>query len=824
MTVGVVLVSHSAAIAAGARELAAQMSPGVPIAATGGDEDGGLGTSLDEILKALERADQGEGLVVLYDLGGAELTAQTALEFGDPETQERRLLCDAPLVEGALAAATTAAGGADVHQVAAAARAAGAGAGPDAAPASPDAAVEGEPDARRTVTLVNPLGLHARPAAMLARELHDVRAEVRVRTPEQEGVSARSLLAMVGLGATRGAELVIEGWGPDAERAVERIAALARDGFGEADHEAQEPGDAPAPAGPATADGDRAAGPDAAPLVAGASRRGVPVVGGLAIGPAARLDAALPEPEESEHDPEDGPPKGGADPDGERGRLEAAVARVRGELEALARGPEGEIFAAHELLLDDPALHDAVRARLDAGTGAARAWRDAVAAQHERLAALEGEALAARAADVLDVGRRVLRELGVPAAAPDVPEGAVVVADDVLPSQVPALVDAGVGGLALGRGAPTSHAMILARAAGVPAVTGLGPGVADLAEGTMIVVDGDAGELTVDPEAGALEAARARLACQEEERQERLAAAQEPARLADGTRVEVAANAARPAEAAMAATAGAEGIGLLRTEMAFLERTDLPDEDEQARDLAAVCEAIAPARVIVRTLDAGGDKPLPALDLDPVRHGFLGQRGLRHGLAHPAVLATQLRAILRVAAEHRVAVMFPMVSDASELRAARAALAEAAADLDARGQARGWPEEVGVMVEVPAAAVAADHLAPEVDFFSVGTNDLVQYALAVDRTLPEVAHLARPDHPAVVRLVRQLCEAAEEAGCWVGVCGDAAADPHVATVLVGAGVRELSVAPAAVPAVKAALRAVDLAEARARLAAATAGP
>lgn len=807
MTVGLVLVSHSAAIAEGARELAAQMSPGVTIVATGGDEDGGLGTSLEAILAALEEADQGEGLVVLYDLGGAELTAQTALEMSDPEAASRRLLCDAPLVEGALAAATTAAGGADVEAVAAAARAAGGHGGPPPQEAT-GAAAEGEPDAADRVMLTNPLGLHARPAAQVARELHDTQAEIRVGIPDAAGVSARSLLDMVSLGATAGTELIIEGWGPGAEAAVQRIAALAREGFGEGTAPPAPPGD-----GEATPTEQPAQAPA---LVPGSTRRGVPVIGGLAVGPAATLQASLPDVDE----------QGAASAAEEHQRLRAALDRVRTELAALARGPEGAIFAAHEVLLDDPALAAATRERIDAGASAPSAWRAAILAQHARLSALTGEALAARAADVIDVGRRVLRELGVPVGAPEIPSDAVVVADDVLPSQVPALVEAGAAGVALGRGAPTSHAMILARAAGLPAVTGLGGDVDSVAEGVTVVLDGHAGTLTVDPDAATLADARERLARQRAAREELLAAAREPGALADGTRVVVAANAARPAEAEMAATVGAEGIGLLRTEMSFLERSELPDEDEQTRDLAAICEPLGDELVIVRTLDAGGDKPLPALDLDPVRHGFLGQRGLRHGLAHPEVLAPQLRAILRVAATHRIAVMFPMVTDVEEVHAARAALEDAAAALDAESVTRGWPEQIGVMVEVPAAALAADRLTAAVDFFSVGTNDLVQYTMAADRTLSELAHLTAPDHPAVLRLIRQLCEAAEAGGCWVGVCGDAAADPALVPLLVGAGVRELSVAPAAVPEVKAALRQLDLIAARQRMvdATASAGP
>jgi phosphoenolpyruvate-protein kinase (PTS system EI component) len=284
--------------------------------------------------------------------------------------------------------------------------------------------------------------------------------------------------------------------------------------------------------------------------------------------------------------------------------------------------------------------------------------------------------------------------------------------------------------------------------------------------------------------------------------------------LADGTRITVAANASTAAEARAAAEHGAEGVGLLRTEVAFLNRDDLPSEDEQVAAITGVCAELGDRLVIVRTLDAGGDKPIPALGLDPVRNGFLGVRGVRHSLANPALFRTQLRAILRAAADHRVAVMFPMVTDVSEVRAAKAALEDARSSLAADRLAHGEAEEVGVMVEVPVAALAADELAAEVDFFSIGSNDLVQYVMAADRTLGEVASLYRPERPAVLRLIATVCSAAAGAGRWVGVCGEMAGDPGLAVLLVGLGVRELSMAPAAIPAVKRRLRATTLAQAQ----------
>jgi phosphoenolpyruvate-protein phosphotransferase len=344
---------------------------------------------------------------------------------------------------------------------------------------------------------------------------------------------------------------------------------------------------------------------------------------------------------------------------------------------------------------------------------------------------------------------------------------------------------------------------------GLPAVVGLGDALMAVAEGTALLLDGDAGTVQIDPPKEVLREAEQRRQRAEVRRAAARERAHEPGATRDGVRVEVFANLGSAAEAEGAVALGAEGVGLLRTEFLFLDRAELPDEDEQAETLRAIARALEGRPLVVRTLDAGADKPLPALPMPAETNPFLGVRGIRLALQRPDVLATQFRAILRVAAEHAIKTMLPMVATLEEVRAARAILEEAraATGIDV-------PMELGIMVEVPAAALLAGHMAREVDFFSLGTNDLTQYTMAAERGDERLASLLAGPQPAVLRLVRATVEAAAAHGRWVGVCGELAGDPAAAVLLAGLGVTELSMAPALIPEAKAALRAVDLSAAR----------
>ena len=800
MTVGLVLVSHVAAIAQGVRELVAQMAPGVTVADAGGTDGGGMGTSFDLVLAALEQAQGGDGIVALYDLGSALLTTQTAIELLDPELQARVLVVDAPLVEGALAAAVAAQGGASLPEVADAARSVYAAAASAAAPAGDPARPEGpahpgagHPDAvRATVRLRNTSGLHARPAAQLVRAIAGLDADVRVGPAGAAGVDARSLIAVVALGLRGGALVELSATGFDADDAIRAACALVDTGFGE------------------TSDPDEVAA-DAPPRVAEGVLQGIAVSPGLATGPLVALRQAEPDVPRRRADL-------GSDAGTELTRLTGAVATARRSAAALPAG----LAEAHLALLDDPLLLSGATAEVEGGLTADSAWWSAVANARATLAASPDDVARARAADVLDIGLQVLAALdparGVRRLQLDGLDGldglaglagAVVAASDLLPSQVSDLAAAGVAGLATAAGARTAHASVVARGFGLPMVAGLGAGVLTAPAGGTVVLDGTAGTLEPDPALPRVRAAQARAAADATELARAVALAQPPVVLADGRRILVEANVGSVAEARAAVAAGADGVGLLRTELLFLGRPDMPGEEEQADLVHAVLEELGERRVVVRTLDVGGDKDLPALHLDPRRNGFLGERGLRHGLAHPEILRTQLRAVLRAAGRRPVGevdVMAPMVTFADEARAFREIVGSVVAELECEGIEHRAPTRVGVMVEVPAAALAVDEIGREVDFVSVGSNDLLQCLAAAERTVPEVAHLYRPDGTALWRLLEMVVVQARSVGCDVAVCGEIAGDRELAPRLVHLGIAELSVVPGSVPAVKAALR------------------
>jgi phosphoenolpyruvate-protein phosphotransferase len=481
-------------------------------------------------------------------------------------------------------------------------------------------------------------------------------------------------------------------------------------------------------------------------------------------------------------------------------RLSATTAR----LHASGASAEAGILEAQVLMLEDPALLEGARGLIIEGTQADVAVAETMAPFAAMLRASPDPVFQARAADVDDVVEQVRRALHGLSDVPPLPsQPSIVVARDLAPSQTAGLDRTLVVGFATEQGTATAHTAILARALGLPAVVGI-PGLVDaVADGQPLLLDGDEGTLFVDPPANAIPHLQGPSA---------LAVDAEPAVTRDGRRVEVGCNAANLEDAQRAAAAGADGIGLLRSEFLFLGSAQLPTEDEQVAMLEAVTAAMGPRPVILRTLDVGADKPLPALPQPAEANPALGVRGLRlQLLRRPELLADQLRAALRVAAKHPLRLMFPMVSTVDEVRQAKAILAEAAKDVNtAAANGPGMP--VGIMVEVPAAAIGADLLAREVDFFSIGTNDLTQYLFAADRTNPELGPLADSLHPALLRMIDQVVKAAHRHRRWVGVCGEMASDLWAVPLLIGLGVDELSVHPPMVARIKATVRQLNAAE------------
>ncbi|NJN92906.1 MAG: phosphoenolpyruvate--protein phosphotransferase [Anaerolineales bacterium] len=371
-------------------------------------------------------------------------------------------------------------------------------------------------------------------------------------------------------------------------------------------------------------------------------------------------------------------------------------------------------------------------------------------------------------------------------------------------------------GFGTATGGATSHTAILSRSLGIPAVVGLGPEALYLASTDQLILDGNSGEVWVNPDAATTAAFEERRQTQLREQTETLRHAHQPAITTDGWQVEIAANIGSLADAQHAIDMGAEGVGLLRTEFLFLARNTLPSEEEQYHALRAIADVFHQRPLVVRTLDAGGDKQIPYLDMPIEQNPFLGRRAIRLTLAEPQLLQAQLRAILRAGHERNIKIMFPMIGSISELRQCRAQLEQAQAALAVAGTPQAESPEVGIMVEIPAAAILADALAPLVDFFSIGTNDLAQYTLAADRTNPLVAPLADPLHPAVLHLIRQVIEAGHRHGKWVGMCGELAGNPLAVPVLLGLGLDEFSMTASAIPAAKALIRALSVPQAQER--------
>jgi phosphoenolpyruvate-protein phosphotransferase len=610
------------------------------------------------------------------------------------------------------------------------------------------------------VEVALPHGIHARPAARIVEAVRRHSSTVFLIQGDKKA-SAVSPVAMLGLGVGHGATIGIEASGPDAEAAVQAIAAVLRDETAEQE--------VPEVVAAAPQDGPGLAGVPAAP--------------GLAIGPAFWLRRSSIEIADERDEPA-----------AERAKLDVALDQVRLEMRAATAepGPAATITGAQLALLDDPALAQSAYAEVAHGKSAGAAWRAATEAQAAILTASGDRRIAERAEDLRDIEGRVLSALlGAQAPETHVPDGAIVLADELLPSQIVTLDPSKVRGIALMRGGPTSHAAILAAGIGLPMAVAFGAPLDDVADGTTLILDADCGRVDPDPPSDRLEDARSKL--------ERRSAAETAARASgdklchtsDGTRIEVFANLGSLADAQAAVAEGAEGCGLLRTEFLFLDRATPPSEAEQTAEYQAIADTLGDRPLIVRLLDVGGDKPAPYLDLPTEENPALGQRGIRVGLARTELLETQIRAILAVKPKGRCRIMAPMVASLAELETVGAMI-------DRLGSA-----ELGVMVETPAAAMTADLLARKASFLSIGSNDLTQYALAMDRGNAAVAAGVDGLHPAVLRLIARTCDDARKHGTLVAVCGGLAADPLAVPILLGLGVRELSLPPARIAATKA---------------------
>ncbi|RKP49229.1 phosphoenolpyruvate--protein phosphotransferase [Trinickia fusca] len=647
-------------------------------------------------------------------------------------------------------------------------------------------------EAHRDIVLSQAGGLHARPAARARDAVRGLDARVYVHYDGRQA-NVESVVALMGLGAGEGAAVRVHGAGPDAARAVDAVAReLLREVHGELE-ETPARMRSPAPRQPETTTG--------MPLDPN-TLAGVCAAPGIAVGTLTRWDDA-------EFDP---PEIATGTPAAESRLLDRALAAVDAELnttvrDASQRGAVGEagIFAVHRVLLEDPTLVDAARDLISLGKSAGFAWRSAIREQIAVLTNVEDLLLAERAADLRDIEKRVLRALGYANhVARTLPQEAVLAAVEFTPSDLASLDRERVAALVMAGGGATSHAAIIARQFGIPALVAVGDALLAIADGTQVVVDASAGRLEYAPTALELERAqleRQRLAGVREANRR---TSQQAATTSDGRRIEVAANIATLDDARAAVENGADAVGLLRTELLFIHREAAPSVDEHRDSYQAVVDALGGRTAIIRTLDVGADKEVPYLTLPPEVNPALGLRGIRLAQLRPELLDDQLRGLLAVQPHGAVRILLPMVTDANELVRLRKRI-----DDFAHAAGRKEPIEVGVMIEVPSAALLADQLARQADFLSIGTNDLTQYTLAMDRCQPDLAAQADGLHPAVLRLIDATTQGAAKHGKWVGVCGALAGDPVAVPLLIGLGVTELSVDPVAVPGIKARVRRLD---------------
>lgn len=509
----------------------------------------------------------------------------------------------------------------------------------------------------------------------------------------------------------------------------------------------------------------------------------------------------------------------------EIGRLQGAMALSREQLEtvrasALAQTGEKEaaIFDAHIAILDDPALFDDVRALIEGELQPAAAAVESVARQYEEtFAAMDDDYLRERAADIKDIGNRLLRNLlGMkPTGLDKLPEDVIVIAHDLTPSDTITLDKSHVQGFAVNIGGRTSHAAIIARTLEIPAVLGLGDVTAQVKDGDMIILDGLRGCVISRPTEAELVGYRQKAAEHAARREGLKVLVSKPAITADGRQVEIAANIGGPQDVEAVLANGGDGVGLYRTEFLYMGEDGLPDEEKQFQAYKAVAERLAGKPLIIRTLDVGGDKEIKGLPMPHELNPFLGWRAIRICLERRDIFRTQLRAILRAGVYGNILIMYPMISGVEEVREANAFLAAVKAELKSEGIPYADNVKVGIMVEIPSAAVTADIIAPEVDFFSIGTNDLCQYSLAVDRMNEKISGLYQPLHPAVLRLIKNVIDVSHRHGKFTGMCGELAGEPLAVPILLGLGLDEFSMSASSMLKVKSIVRRLPYDKARA---------
>lgn len=808
--VGIVVVAHSQELAEGVCALARQMSqkPDLLILPAGGLDDGGIGTSMAKIEQAIESAFNEDGVLVLMDLGSAVMTTQLYLEMLPEEKRAKIRLTNAPLVEGAIAAAVTASLGDNLDQVQLAAENA------LSLPKIPqEESVLKEKEEKRVegpaftveLTVPNPVGLHARPAALFVQTASRFQARITVQNISHSGrpeVDAKSMMQVASQGTARqGEKIRIKAQGEDAQRAIEELKQLVLSGFGEMDQFA---------VSPQVQEEKEKQGKELLDTF-----RGIPASEGVAIAPAyiygtEKIQVEVTYVENAEKEIQ---------------RFRQALKEAQDQLISLQKSTSlkagektGKIFEFHQEVLNDPLIRSAIEEMIQKEkVNAEVAVSSVFSSWEEKFSNLEDPLMRERTVDLKDVKERVLRLLQGEEATSHLQtdQAVILIALDLTPSETATLEKEKIKGIATAKGGPTSHSAILARMLGIPAVVGLGNSILNIEPGTLIALNGSEGILKIKPPSKEVQRYRSLEEIFLKRRKEALEGVALPAITADGRKVEVVANIGNVESALEAIQTGAEGVGLLRTEFLYLERETAPSEEEQFKAYFQIGEIMGRRPLIIRTLDIGGDKQLPYLRMEPEANPFLGLRAIRLCFEQPELFLTQLRAILRASVGHNFKIMLPMVATVEEVIQAKEFIAQAKEGLLKEEVKFASDVEVGIMVEIPSAAILADILAKEVDFFSIGSNDLTQYTLAADRGNERVNYLAQSLHPSIFRLIKQVIEAAHNEGKWAGLCGELAGQKEAIPILLGLGLDEFSMNPRSIPEAKALIRSLSYSQAQA---------
>ncbi|MCU4361373.1 MULTISPECIES: phosphoenolpyruvate--protein phosphotransferase [Acinetobacter] len=643
----------------------------------------------------------------------------------------------------------------------------------------------------RSVVLANAHGLHARPATHLVNLTKSFQGDMQVAVDEGNFVSAKSLTRLLALGCKRGQTLrFIAEPETDAVEALDKVILAVQQGLGEevepiqsSDIKVEQSSEIPSHSKPLSAN------------------TGIAASSGLTFGPVHVIKPKVYQYERM-----------GLSVKAEKEKLDIALHAVKNNIhQVIAKSEFAEIkqiFQAHLEMLDDPDLINGVYQKINLNLSAPAAWHEHIEAAAKEQAALPDRLLAERATDLRDIGDRVLAQLCGEVIIEEPKEPYILIMYDVGPSDVARLNKDRVAGILTAVGGASAHSAIVARALGIPAIVGAGDQVLDIEQKSSLLINGDTGAFILNPNAQQIEQAKQERELQKKIREEAERHSQEPAITLDQHQIEIAANLGKVQATPHAVECGAEAIGLLRTELVFMAHSSAPSEATQEADYRIVLDALAGRPLVVRTLDVGGDKPLPYLPIAEEENPFLGLRGIRLTLRQPELLRQQLIALLKAADDRPLRIMFPMIGRVEEWRAAKAILDEVKATYPCADL------QIGIMIEVPSAALLAPILAQEVDFFSIGTNDLTQYTLAIDRGHPILSAEADGLHPSILQLIDQTVKAAHKHGKWVGICGELAADPKAVPILMGLGVDELSMSPNSIPLVKAQIRTLNYSQAQ----------